>query len=93
MTALRCANGCFSAALKPSSRHVEIAKFYSPITAPLQPHFSVALISLGPYSFGRLVQGFFGLTIRAMSCIICHDPGMLAPVFTSTTMVMPSAGR
>src|SRR3954462_8483768 len=34
MTALRCANGCFSAALKPSSRHVEIAKFSTPTTAP-----------------------------------------------------------
>ena len=45
------------------------------------------------YSFGRLVQGLLGLTIPAMSCIIRHEPGMLAPVFNSTTMVIPSAGR
>jgi transposase len=35
MTALRCANGCFSAALKPSSRHVEIAKFSTPYNRTL----------------------------------------------------------
>jgi hypothetical protein len=49
--------------------------------------------SLYGYFFGRLGQGWLGLMIRVMSCIIIHDPGMSTPEFNSTTIVIPSAGR
>ena len=45
------------------------------------------------YSFGRPGQGWLGLMIRVMSCIIVHEPGMSAPEFKSTTIVIPSSGR
>ncbi len=49
--------------------------------------------SLYGYFFGRLGQGWFGLMIRVMSCIIIHDPGMSTPEFNSTTIVIRSVGR
>jgi hypothetical protein len=49
--------------------------------------------SLYGYFFGRLGQGWFGLMMRVMSCIIIHDPGMSTPEFNSTTIVIRPAGR
>jgi quercetin dioxygenase-like cupin family protein len=38
-------------------------------------------------------QGLLGLMIRVMSCIIAHEPGTSTPAFSSTTIVIRSAGR
>src|SRR5262249_40848527 len=45
------------------------------------------------YGFGRLGQGWVGVIIRVISCIMTHDPGMSTPEFNSTTIVIRSAGR
>ena len=47
----------------------------------------------GDYSFGRPGQGLLGLMIRVMSCIIAHEPGISAPEFSITTIVIRSDGR
>jgi hypothetical protein len=49
--------------------------------------------STANYFFGKLGQGCSGLMIRVMSCIMIHDPGMPAPEFNSTTIVIRPAGR
>src|SRR5262245_27345643 len=46
-----------------------------------------------PYFFGKLGQRWLGLMIRVMSCIITHDPGISAPEFSSSTIVIRSRSR
>ena len=44
-------------------------------------------------SFGRPGQTLLGLMIRVMSWIISHEPGISAPEFSITTIVIRSDGR